>query len=316
MPPTAPNPAPTPTLPAGIQSTSEPISLVTNGGNLFAYIAGKVATSSDATTWTNFNSGPSADNAIANSIVKVRVLNGVFLSLGSSSVKKSSNGLNWFSLTGGLDAKDAAFGVVNGAPVYVFVGSSEPGSHLGLFYEGANLFGLIPGSSSALSTNNEWRSVTFGKGVFVAVSAGGRIATSTNGQNWAQATNLAIGLKQISYAANINGGTFIAIGDAGQYSTSTDGSSWGSVQSTGQLADLTQIECIATECVVATANLNRSSQLFSTRDFVTWSNAVTIQDQFVSGIANTGSHWIAVGPSSLLRIRSNTGTTWCAALVC
>ena len=209
-----------------------------------------------------------------------------------------------------------AFGVVNGAAVYVIVGVAVTGTHQGFFYEGPNLFGLIPAASSVPGTNNEWRSVTFAKGLFVAVSAGGRIATSTNGQSWTQAADTTVGLRQISYAANINGGTFIAVGDAGKFFTSSNGTNWSGVQSTGRLADLTQIECTATECVVATAELNRSSQLFSTRDFVTWNNSSVITDRYVSGIANNGSHWIAVGPAGLLLIRSNAGTTWCSSLVC
>ena len=320
VPTPAPTPAPAPTpVPAqasGIQSTNDPITLVANGSNLFAYITRKVATSTDAVTWSNFISGPSANNAIANSIVKVRVLNGVFISLGAGEVKKSADGITWSSLTGGLDAKDAAFGIVNGAPVYVFVGAAVPGSSAGLFYEGANLFGLIPASISSVGTNNEWRSVTFAKDLFVAVSASGRVATSADGQTWLQAFDAGVGLRQISYAANINGGTFIAIGDAGKYLTSSNGTTWSGVQSTGRLADLAQIECIASECVVATSDLDRSSQLFSTKDFVTWSSATIIIDRYVSSIANTGTNWIAVGPRGLLMIRSNNSTTWCSGVVC
>ena len=311
-----PVPAPTPAPTAGIESTINPINLVVNGSDLFAYIPGKVATSSNATAWTNFSTSPSANSAVAGSIAKARFLNSTFISVGATEVKKSSDGINWFPLTGGLDAKDVAFGVVNGAAVYVIVGVAVTGTHQGFFYEGPNLFGLIPAASSVPGTNNEWRSVTFAKGLFVAVSAGGRIATSTNGQSWTQAEDTAVGLRQINYAANINGGTFIAVGDAGKFFTSSNGTNWSGVQSTGRLADLTQIECTATECVVATAELNRSSQLFSTKDFVTWNNSSVITDRYVSSIANTGSHWIAVGPAGLLMIRSNTGTTWCSSLVC
>ena len=314
VPPPNPTPAPAPVV--GIESTVNPISLVANGGDLFAYIPGKVATSSNASTWTKFSSSPSANSAVASSITKARILNGTFISVGAAEVKKSSDGINWFPLTGGLDAKDVAFGIVNGAAVYVIVGVAITGTHQGFFYEGPGLFGLIPAASSVPGTNNEWRGVTFAKGLFVAVSASGRIATSANGQAWTQAADTRVELRQISYAANIDGGTFIAVGATGKFFTSPNGTTWSNMQSTGGIADLTQVECTATECVVATAELNRSSQLFSTKDFVTWSNPSVIIDRYASSIANTGSHWIAVGPGGLLMIRSNTGTTWCSSLVC
>jgi len=73
---------------------------------------------------------------------------------------------------------------------------------------------------------NDWRSVTYGNGKFVAVSYGkNRVMTSTNGVNWtALAVPEANGWQSVTYG----GGQFVAVAYSGtnRIMTSTDGVTW------------------------------------------------------------------------------------------
>lgn len=308
-----PAPAPTPAATGGLPNTVSPTALVANGTSLFAYAQGSVATSVGPSKWTTFSSNTS----LANQINKVRYIGGQYINVGANSVvNKSNDGVNWTSLTNSIgDGNDVAYAPIGVAGIFVFVGK-EGGGNKGLFFEfGANLFGLRAANLDSVLANetNNWLSVTFNKGRFVAIAASGRIATSTDGQSWAAVTSTGFALRQISYASGINGGTFIAVGDAGKYVTSTNGTAWTSAQTTNVLADLTQVECTATECVVATSQPTTTSQVISSRDFSNWSTGFLLINRHVTGISNTGIEWVAVGNNGLLITRANSAAndgTW------
>src|SRR5437667_889337 len=66
----------------------------------------------------------------------------------------------------------------------------------------------------------EFESVTFGKGLFVAVGSG-FIAYSADGRKWILVNDVFVGLYRVAYGD----GVFVA-GGAGQFATSTDGVHW------------------------------------------------------------------------------------------
>ena len=308
VPAPAPTPPPTPAATGGISNTVSPTALVANGTQLFAFSQGNVASSLGPSAWTDFS--PNA--SVANQINKTRFLNGLYISVGANnSIRKSTDGVSWLTLTSALgEGKDLAFAPIGSTGVFVFVGKGV-GADKGLFYEiGPNPFGLRPATVDATlsSETNDWRGVSFGNGKFVAIAASGRIASSSDGQNWTAISNSGFNLRQISFASGINGGTFIAIGDDGKYMTSTNASTWTSAQTTNQLANLAQVECTATECVVATAQLLTTSQVITTRDFSKWSNSFVLISRFITGISNTGADWVAVGNNGVLITRANKTT--------
>ena len=74
--------------------------------------------------------------------------------------------------------------------------------------------------------NSEWRSITFGNGIFVAVALSGtnRVMRSTDGVTWTATTLVASGWRSVTYG----NGVFIAVASTGstRMAFSTDGTNW------------------------------------------------------------------------------------------
>jgi len=142
----------------------------------------------------------------------------------------SSTGTNWsinrMRPNPALDAPllfSAAYGNSN----YVAVGTRSDVFGLGLkgplvmISPDTFAWEHIPLTQSFLwSFGVEFESVTFGKGLFVAVGSG-FIAYSADGRNWNLVNDVFVGVHRVAYGD----GVFVA-GGAGQFATSTDGVHW------------------------------------------------------------------------------------------
>ena len=202
---------------------------VTYGNNLFVAVAttgngNRVMTSPDGITWT---SRTSAANNFWYSVTYGLVNgNGLFVAVASSGsgngVMTSPNGINWtlISSVPNYDWQSVTYGLVNGNGLFVAV--AEFGDYkIMTSSDGTNwsvdIVGIVPDVS--------WWNVTYGNGIFVAVSSSDKIIKSNDGINWTSVTIPNNYWFSITYGS----GLFIAVAVTGSNSriiTSTDGTSW------------------------------------------------------------------------------------------
>ena len=202
---------------------------VTYGNNLFVAVAttgngNRVMTSPDGITWT---SRTSAANNFWYSVTYGLVNgNGLFVAVASSGtgngVMTSPNGINWtlISSVPNYDWQSVTYGLVNGNGLFVAV--AEFGDYKVMTSsDGTNwsvdIVGIVPDVS--------WWNVTYGNGIFVAVSSSDKIIKSNDGINWTSVTIPNNYWFSITYGS----GLFIAVAVTGSNSriiTSKDGTSW------------------------------------------------------------------------------------------
>jgi len=189
---------------------------VTYGNGQFVAICGNGSmTSPDGVTWTYH-----AWSGISCSARGITYGNGLYIAVGESDdrIVTSPDGINWTARTGGYNMQFATYG--NGA--YVAVGSSN---QIQYSTDGISWAGVSPGGS------NRWRSVTFGNGMFVAVSSysSNRVATSPDGITWTLRTS-AVETNQW-YGVTYGDGLFVAVAKEGtnRLMYSSDGITWTAV---------------------------------------------------------------------------------------
>lgn len=152
---------------------------VTYGNGLFVAVsqdgAQRVMTSPDGITWTE-------RNAPARSWAQVMYDNGLFVAVAPDAVMTSPNGIAWTLQTvpalGGTGWNEVTYG--NG--LFVGVGSDAVGNRRAMTSPDGVTWVLrnLPGSASATKLT---RSVTFGEGLFVALTQAD-VITSPDGINW------------------------------------------------------------------------------------------------------------------------------------
>lgn len=82
----------------------------------------------------------------------------------------------------------------------------------------------------AVVGTNEWRSIAYGNGIYVAVGENGYVTTSTDGMNWTTPKQNGTSIwKSIAYG----NGTFVAISSSYNVSSSSDGKTWTAEQAIG-----------------------------------------------------------------------------------
>jgi hypothetical protein len=166
---------------------------------------------------------------------------GVFVILndptgGNRVLRSINNGATFSAANLGLfgDWQSVTYGTANGVGTFVAVSSTSAGGTNQQVMKSTN-----KGVAWTLheSRNNAWRSVTYGNGVFVAVSSSGtgdQVMTSTDGEFWATRTTPTFGSplagnswQSVTYGT-VNGvGTFVAVGASGAVMTSIDnGTTW------------------------------------------------------------------------------------------
>jgi hypothetical protein len=160
--------------------------------------------------------------------------NGEFLTAGSNSVFISRDGSTWTGIQ--MPTDDYLIATAYGEGNYVAVGTR------GTIFSSANGSTWIDRSLD--ESIGDFYSVSFGNGIFVAVSIRTTeqlqesvILTSFDGSTWNVAKEYPLPVWYITYG----NGLFIAVGDSGTILSSSDGSTW-EHQSTGTTARLTSAE--------------------------------------------------------------------------
>lgn len=137
----------------------------------------------------------------------------------SNQVMTSPDGISWTAYTVANASDIYSRGIAYGAGMFVIVGVRQFSS-----YDIMTSPDGVTWTARSIS-NHEWTSVTYGNGLFVAVSKDGYRMTSADGINWTAAALPADkDWSSVIYA----GGQFVAVGEAGTGGamTSPDGTTW------------------------------------------------------------------------------------------
>ena len=181
--------------------------------NNYGYYTSVILSSTDGINWT------ARGHDRTYFLLGVSHMNGVFMATGSAgAIYTSANGISWTKVNSGTTQNMAGCAYGNGK--YVAVGHSGT---IRTSVDTINWSGMNYGVNWILS------SVTYGDNKFVAVGTigggdgGGRIISSTNGNDWLERqSNVNLRLRSIAYA----GGLFVAVGNSGRITTSPDGITW------------------------------------------------------------------------------------------
>jgi hypothetical protein len=219
------------TSPDGINWTSRASAVdnswisITYGNGLFVAVSidgtgNQVMTSPDGISWT------SRASAVDNYWRSITYGNGLFVALAGlfstgNRVMTSPDGITWTARS--LEAVNDLGGRVDNYPTSVTYGN-------GLFVALSESYGMNEDSSgwvasrvmvssdgvnwmaTALEVDNTWKSVTYGNGLFVAVSAdgsGNQVMTSPDGINW---TSRASAVDNSWQSVTYGNGIFVAVG--------------------------------------------------------------------------------------------------------
>lgn len=151
--------------------------------------------------------------------------------------------------------------------------------------------------------------ITSGKGVFVAVGAGGTIVTSVNGTTWVAAT---VGTAGFNTVALLNNG-FVATGAGGAIAYSSDGLTWATSTISAFSAGTINTTTFAFGLYIAAGT---SGLLATSPDLTTWTTRTTGHTNPITGIAvnAAGTIAVAVGGATTTAnvISSPDGITWTA----
>jgi len=196
-----------------------------------------IMTSPDGITWT------SNTNQSYNTWSSITYGNGRFVAVASYNHKSDLNNLFWTSTNGttwsGINTRNfgsgwssVTYGTPNGVGLFVAVGTGDgnPGNRVMTSSNGTSW------TKITTAPDNDWTSVTYGNGLFVAVgygnsitgygSSNNRIMTSTDGQTWTlRSYPTGFSGKIVIYGQYNGTGLFVADGQS-KLVTSRDGITW------------------------------------------------------------------------------------------
>ena len=168
----------------------------------------------------------------------------------------------------------------------------------------------------AAAAANEWQSVAYGNGVWVAVANTGtnRVMRSTNdGVTWsAIAAAEANGWLSVAYGNGVWVAVLATVGTNRVMRSTNDGVTWSAVAA----AEENKWNSIAygNGVWVAVASTGTNRVMRSTDDGVTWSAVAAAEENKWNSIAYGNSVWVAVATSGTNRVMRSTngGVTWTA----
>jgi len=199
--------------------------------------SGKMATSTDGTTWTTVTNS-TFSNGINNSINAITYGNDKFVA-GSTDGKMatSTDGETWTAVSDSIFLNYSINAIAYGNDKFVAVGSS---GKMATSTDGTTWTAV---TNSTFPNNNieSINAITYGNDKFVAVGSSGKMATSTDGTTWTAVTQSVF----TSYIIAITYGNdkFVAVGSSGKMATSTDGTTWTAVSNS--TFDTSSINAIA-----------------------------------------------------------------------
>jgi len=206
---------------------------ITWGNGMYVAVGqkGRAAYSPDGLNWTVVNVPSFYDYWEDYWIWSVSYGNGRFVAVGAGGrMAYSENGINWTAMQGPF------FSSTDSTCIYwindrFFAGGS---SQLGYSFTGINNWTYI---ADMTGQNNYFGStiysITYGNGMFVAVTSDGRIVYSLSGTNWLLATNNILGIGNAIRGVIWGNDRFIAVGHNGRMAHSRDGINWTAIQAGG-----------------------------------------------------------------------------------
>lgn len=169
-------------------------------------------------------------------------------------------------------------------------------------------------TSRISAADNNWSSVAYGNGVFVAVStsgSGNRAMYSGDGVKWATAITPADnGWSSVCFG----NGLFVAVANSGtgnRVMTSPDGQNWTIRVSAAN--NNWQSVCYGNGLFVAVASTGVGNRVMTSPDGITWTTRTSAADNDWSSVAYGGGAFVAVAASGANRVMtSSDGITWVA----
>lgn len=173
-------------------------------------------------------------------------------------------------------------------------------------------------SVSTTSTGeNNWRGITYGNGIFVAVSTDGvnsRVMTSPDGITWTARTTPQQAWRSVAFG----NGTFVAVATSGTNSrvmTSTDGITWNTRVSAAD--NNWQSVTYGNSTFVAVAGSGTGNRVMTSTDGTTWVARTSAADLNWVSVTYGGDKFVAVadntqpvGTPTAGVMTSTDGTTW------
>ena len=193
----------------------------------------------------------------------------------------------------------------------VGIGTAEPGDRL-------EVIGDITSkgtawASSIPATDNDWRGVTYGNGLFVAVSTSGsndHVMTSPDGVNWTSRTPAAQNQwRSVTYG----NGLFVAVAGTGtgnRIMTSPDGITWTSRTSTADIG--WESVTYGNGLFVAVAASGVGNRIMTSPDGITWTTRSNPVDNNWNSVTYGNGLFVAVSSTGTgdLVMTSPDGITW------
>ncbi|MEQ1913541.1 MAG: fibronectin type III domain-containing protein [Sideroxydans sp.] len=240
---------------------------------------GKAHVSTDAITWTSYNTG------VILPLTAVTWSGTQFVAVGQTgSVVTSPDGITWTVQTSGSNSY--LFEVTWSGTQFVAVGGNSTvlTSPDGITWTLQN---------SSLQVIASLTSVTWSGSQFVAVSSGGHVITSTDGVIWSTATSFTTNnLQSVVW----NGSKFFAVGAGGQVLSSPDGTTW-SQAAIGNSTTLNSLIWTGQQ-FIATGN---SGVILRSPDGVTWTTAPSGTTLQLNSITGSGNTYVIVGNGVALK---------------
>ncbi len=297
---------------------------VTYGNGLFVAVGySSVITSPDGITWTS-RSGMESANWLS-----VTYGNGLFVAVatnGTNRIKTSPDGITW-TLRAAPEA-NSWYGVAYGNGLFVAV--SDDGTNRVMTMQHDNGLGLrVAGNTEmngtlavtshlrqpevwtprAAAQANMWFSITYGNGLFVAISRDGtnRVMTSPDGITWTPRTAAqANDWRSITYG----NGLFVAVGHSGtnRVMTSPDGITW--TPRTATEANYWQAVTYGNGLFVAVSN-NGTNRVMTSPDGITWTPRAAAENNDWDSVAYGNGMFVAVSWTGTNRVMTSPdGITW------
>ena len=168
--------------------------------------------------------------------------------------------------------------------------------------------GLVKQSDSLIKFNKYSKigrdtifSITYGKGMFVAVGSSGNIVTSTDGITWTSQTSP---VSARLWSVTDGNGMFVAVGESGSIVTSTDGITW--TRQTSPVS--TRLELITYRKGMFVA-VGESGSIVTSTDGIAWTKQTSPVSSNLLAIVYANGMFVAVGYLGAV-ITSTDGITW------
>ena len=162
------------------------------------------------------------------------------------------------------------------------------------------------------TANNEWTSVNYGNGIFVAVAqsgAGNRVMTSSDGINWTARTP-AVNNQWVG--STFGNGLFVAVSNTGtgnRVMTSSDGITWKSQTSSVDIE--WRSVTYGNGLFVAVATSGTGNRVMTSPDAINWTTRTSAADNEWRGVTYGNGRFVAVASTGTNRVMtSSDGITW------